>query len=323
MVTRAGGTAALAVLVWMCAVAGLGAGPLGPGSAKAGTRIVIASGNALKWVPPHGGAPRTLVALPRAYGNTVDIAASEDGRRIAVLRREGVNGSHGSYYSIYTSKSGSPLRRRLSKNLIDVFPGPPTIALSPKGGTIALAVGEKIRLIPFGPGRVRHFEPIDACSYEDPSFSAGGRRIVFSCLRGPRSPRRGYDIYSAPLDGGPASRLTYDGRVDEIAPALSPDGRLVAYVSHDSHVEEDRFELRVSWVGSFGSRFLAEVTAHTRPEFSPRGRSLVYAVVRNPETSYGKRYTLFTIRASGENRRRVMPPSRPGPLVPQWTRGPG
>jgi dipeptidyl aminopeptidase/acylaminoacyl peptidase len=65
-------------------------------------------------------------------------------------------------------------------------------------------------------------------------FSADGTRLVFE-RRGPRS---GRDVWTVPLHGERRPQRLLDGPFNEYAPAVSPDGNWLAFVSDESGRDE-------------------------------------------------------------------------------------
>jgi len=75
-----------------------------------------------------------------------------------------------------------------------------------------------------------------------------------------------------PVAGGAAERVTFSGSYN-ISPALSPDGRWMAYVSRISGA----FKLHVMELSSGTANAITDTTADERPSFSPNSRMVIYA----------------------------------------------
>lgn len=77
-----------------------------------------------------------------------------------------------------------------------------------------------------------------------------------------------------PTQGGPAERVTFSGTYN-ISPALSPDGRWLAYVSRVG----GGFRLHLMELATGQVVALTDTSSDERPSFSPNSRLLVYATV--------------------------------------------
>ena len=317
MGSKKGGIAAVVALLAAC-VAGVAVTAAG-GSAP--SRIVIAEQEDMRAFGPRGADLGRVGRLAYLPSFTVDLAVSEDGRRIAVLRRDGTNGSHGSYFSVLVADAGGRFRRRF-KALIPT--GGLSIALSPNRRLIALSGGDRIRLLR-ADGSSRRLPRVGSF-VKDLTFSADGRRIVFSRMSYyPASrpgPRASYDLYSVALSGRRLHQITDDPTADEMQPAVSPGGRHVAYLRQGrGKTREDGYELWAARGDGSKPRFLAAADELSDPDFSPSGSALVFSRRRGTE-SLNRRYKLFTIRPSGRGLRLLAKGIHPGPPYPQWTRVP-
>jgi serine/threonine-protein kinase len=81
----------------------------------------------------------------------------------------------------------------------------------------------------------------------------------------------GTDIVSIPVSGGSPTKVLA-GPFDEAGAALSPDGRLVAYVSNES----GRNEVYLRPLATQGGRLSISTAGGTEPAWSPDGRELFY-----------------------------------------------
>jgi hypothetical protein len=79
------------------------------------------------------------------------------------------------------------------------------------------------------------------------------------------------DIWLAPLDGSEPTPLV-SSPAQEVAPALSPDGRWLAYSSDES----GRYEIYVRAFPAGGERYLVSLDGGTEPVWSANGRTLFY-----------------------------------------------
>jgi TolB protein len=99
------------------------------------------------------------------------------------------------------------------------------------------------------------------------AFSADGSQIYFTSDRG-GAPQ----IYRMSADGGAATRVTF-GSAQALSPALSPDGKWLAYIGRES----GGYKLRVMDLANGSSRVLTSTTEDERPSFAPNSRLIVYA----------------------------------------------
>jgi serine/threonine-protein kinase len=80
------------------------------------------------------------------------------------------------------------------------------------------------------------------------------------------------DIWLVPLDSVRRPVPLLNSRADEVAPAISPDGRSLAYVSNES----GRAEVYVRSFPDMGGRYQISLDGGTEPAWSPRGGELFY-----------------------------------------------
>lgn len=81
------------------------------------------------------------------------------------------------------------------------------------------------------------------------------------------------DIYRRPVKDGPGVRLT-DQTADDLEPAFSPDGRLLAYVSMEEDAKGDIWLMRAD--GKNKKRLTGRETGDRSPVFSPDGQYIYY-----------------------------------------------
>jgi hypothetical protein len=99
-------------------------------------------------------------------------------------------------------------------------------------------------------------------------FFAGARSLVVRTVGG--SGVR--DVWLVPLDSARRPVPLLRSPADEVAPALSPDGRWLAYVSNES----GRAEVYVRPFPGMSGRYQVSLDGGTEPAWSPRGRELFY-----------------------------------------------
>ena len=99
------------------------------------------------------------------------------------------------------------------------------------------------------------------------TFSPDGSKIYFVSDRG-GSPQ----IYRMLAIGGSAERVTF-GASQSLSPAVSPDGRWMAYIAR----EGGGYKLRVMDLSSGSSQAITQTVEDERPSFAPNSRLIVYA----------------------------------------------
>ena len=83
-------------------------------------------------------------------------------------------------------------------------------------------------------------------------------------------------IYRMAATGGNPERVTFTGSYN-ISPAISPDGKWLAYISRINGV----FKLQVMELGGGTVNSITDTTADESPSFAPNGRLIVYATRQN------------------------------------------
>jgi TolB protein len=97
-----------------------------------------------------------------------------------------------------------------------------------------------------------------------------------------------------PSNGGNADRVTFNGTYN-ISPAISPDGRFLAYVSRINGA----FKLHVMELANANVTAITDTTADESPSFAPNGRLIVYA------TKQQDREALMTTTVDGKIKARL------------------
>jgi eukaryotic-like serine/threonine-protein kinase len=85
-------------------------------------------------------------------------------------------------------------------------------------------------------------------------------------------PGKGMDLRLLPPEGREAARTVLEEDVDELAPAVSPDGRWIAYLANHS----GRDEVYLTSFPAAGGRLQVSVDGGSPPVWSPDGRQLLY-----------------------------------------------
>jgi len=144
-------------------------------------------------------------------------------------------------------------------------------AWSPDGSTLAVALTlggiSQIHLIPSvggrEPSRLIRSSAIDT----EPVYSPDGKFIYFTSDRG-GSPQ----IYRVEAMGGSVNRITF-GSPYNVSPRISPDGRLLAYVSR----RDGRYLVVVRDLATGTDRILSDGGTEESPSFAPNSRWVMYA----------------------------------------------
>ena len=126
------------------------------------------------------------------------------------------------------------------------------------------------------------------------SFAPDGQSLFFVSDRG-----GGPQVYRMPVaagsSGSPAERVTFGGNYN-ISPAISPDGRMLAYVNRGSG-----FRVMVMPLdGNAPPLAVSDTNDDESPSFAPNGRLLIYA------TRSGGRDVLMTTTLDGKIRTRLL-----------------
>ncbi|HEU5304308.1 MAG TPA: hypothetical protein VFU40_06670 [Gemmatimonadales bacterium] len=88
----------------------------------------------------------------------------------------------------------------------------------------------------------------------------------------PLNPRTGFDIVVVPVSGDSAGQPLMSSQYSEGYPAISPDGRWLAYVTE----ETGRSEVYVRRFPGLGGRVQVSLNSGSEPVWSRDGRELIY-----------------------------------------------
>jgi TolB protein len=94
--------------------------------------------------------------------------------------------------------------------------------------------------------------------------------------------------------GGAAQRVTFNGSYN-ISPRVSPDGKLLAYISR----RDGKFQLYILDLATGQEQRLSDTVKDESPSFSPNGQYLMYA------TESGGRGTLAVVSVDGSVKQRL------------------
>jgi imidazolonepropionase-like amidohydrolase/Tol biopolymer transport system component len=147
--------------------------------------------------------------------------------------------------------------------------------------------------LPLKPERTVRFTT-DEGTWISLDVSPDGKTIVFDLLG---------DIYTIPMSGGKATRLT-SGLAFDGQPRYSPDGKAIVFVS-------DRDGNENVWLYDVASTKLRKLTKgdngqFVSPEWTPDGKYIV--VTREPRSATGSDYQLWLYHIDGGNGLRISTP---------------
>jgi len=283
-------------------------------------------------LPAAGGEARPITDAVRDIAEDLDPAYSPDGRRV-VFRGER-NGRTGLW--LLELDSGSP-RQLTQLPDPDGYEGSAT--WSPDGRVIAFVRAlppssrEDLRrsgivLLDVAAGTTRGFpiEGLPRPGVRDPEWVRGGR-IAFVAID-VRAPMGGR-IWTVDTAGGHARPVTSES-VQALAPAITPDGRKLAYFAADS---ADRMQVWVQELSDSGTATGApiRVTSHkdvtrTRIRWMPDGKALLYSadgrLWKVPVDGHEPVVIPFTAQLTVTRPQRTLPQARfPVPGEAQPARG--
>jgi Tol biopolymer transport system component len=305
--------------VIQCALASaacLGASLAAPGaaSALASARIVFTAERKIERIAPGGGGRRVIAPAPR---KTADLAATDDGRWIAVLSNRGAPGPspravHTDHLrQIYLIGPGGRMRAVLPRP-IRTSAGD-SIAISRDGRLIAFGRENEIWVVRANGSHIRQITSGDQGTALDPAFMPDGRSLVFSRYIGLSRAQ----LYGVSVSGGVERPIPAAGTW-ALAATVSPSG-LIAYLGHGPRTT---WQLRTIRIDGSGRRSIYRPhggAAMYTPDFSPDGRRIV--VVSGRGADWDRRhYSLATVRVGGGDRRVVLAGLRDHHSSPQWTR---
>ena len=198
-------------------------------------------------------------------------AWSPDGKQLAYVSFESQKAV------VYAQDTSTGVRRVLA-NFRGTNSAP---AWAPDGQTLAVTLsresGSQLYLIGRDGANVRRLTRSSAIDTE-PVFAPDGRNIYFVSDRGggPQIYRTSTAGAGAGAPGGgsnPVERVTFSGNYN-ISPAISPDGKLLAYISRQGSA----FRLHtLALTGSAAPQALTESSDDEHPSFAPNGRLIIYA----------------------------------------------
>ena len=231
------------------------------------SRAAVSASGAIIYPQSIGNAPRRLVLVARSGGTTFLTGESRafasprfspDGRRVAL----GVTDSGGAGRDIWLLDIAQRSWSRLTTNGISSRP-----IWTPDGRRLVYSSNDDLWWIAAdGSGRAESLLVANGNRFAG-SVSPDGRAVVFQESSSDRS-----GIRSLVFDSAPASRQVLPGRFGETAPALSPDGKWLAYQSD----ETGRMEVYVRPYPGPGGKVSVSLQGGTEPVWAHGGRELFF-----------------------------------------------
>ena len=215
----------------------------------------------LAWVDLKG-APTPIEAAPALY---TDPHVSPDGRRVALSL---VAGSHRDLYVVDTARSTSSRVTSEGENRTPLW--------SPDNRLVYIAydrlrnVSIVMRRLADGSGSAESIAEVPGQAYAEDLTRDGGTLL----LSANTSTARGvFEIFRLPLTKGSKPELIASAPdQDAYQPAISPDGRWLAYASYES----TRAEVYVQSYPSGGNRMKISTAGGLEPRWAANGKALFY-----------------------------------------------
>lgn len=281
---------------------------------SASSRIVFSDLRRIEAIAPDGGGRHAIARAPR---KTADIAASDDGRWVAVLSNRGAPGpspravhtDHLRQIYVIGPRGGSrPLFARAVRTAANA-----SIAISPDGGLIAFGRDNEIWVVRRNGSHMRQVTSGNQGAALDPAFMPDGRTLVFSRYIGLSRAQ----LYTVSVEGGVERPIPAAGTW-ALAATVSRSG-LIAYLGHGP---DTTWQLRTIRADGSGRRSIYRArggAAMYTPDFSPDGSRIALVTGRGARWD-SRRYSLATLRAGGGGHRVVLAGVRDHHMSPQWTR---
>jgi serine/threonine-protein kinase len=231
------------------------------------SRAAVSTSGAIVYPQAGGRSPRRLM-LARRSGTATLISGearrfasprfSPDGRRLALGIADQSTGAN----DVWVLDVGQRTWSRLTTSGINTRP-----IWTPDGRRLIYSSNDDLwRIAADGSGRPESLLVANGNRYAG-TVTPDGRAVVFQEAASDRS-----GIRSMAFDSAPASRLLIAGNFGESAPALSPDGRWLAYQSD----EAGEMEVYVRSYPEPGARVSVSLHGGSEPVWAHSGRELFF-----------------------------------------------
>jgi Tol biopolymer transport system component len=268
----------------------------------------------IETIAADGGGRQAIARAPR---KTAAIAATDDGRWVAILSNRGAPGPspravHTDHLrQVYLIGPRGGMRPLFSRPLRTA--GNASIAISPDGSLIAFGRDNEIWVVRRNGTHMRQVTSGNQGAALDPAFMPGGRTLVFSRFIGLSRAQ----LYTVSVEGGVERPVPAAGTW-ALSATVSRSG-LIAYLGHGP---DTTWQLRT--IRADGSHRRSIYRAHGgatmyTPDFSPDGRRIALVTGRGARWD-SRRYSLATVRAGGGGHRVLLAGVRDHHMSPQWTR---
>jgi serine/threonine-protein kinase len=261
----------------------------------AGSRAAVSASGAIVF-PLAGATLRGQLALVSRTGEAKPLSdelrayaaprISPGGERIAVAV---VDARNGAGRDVWTLNMAQRAWSRLTTNGLSDRP-----IWTPDGRRIVYASNSDLWWIPSdGSGRPEVLFEANG-GHTPGSVTPDGRAVIFHKEGSLKA-----GILALAFDSAPAAHMVIPARFNETAPALSPDGRWLAYQSD----EAGRNEVYVRPYPGLGAQVPVSLSGGTEPVWARSGRELFYrsgdslmvaSVTTSPSFAVTERHTLFS-----------------------------